>query len=111
MALFIVNQSSLGLALTRFETRALGARLAYFYENHPPLGRKWLRAFLSRRPKLRSRKNQRVEAICLRASIKKNTGYIRLLPSKSADFLSSLSTATSTSGKFPSVQKSAEIVP
>jgi hypothetical protein len=74
LALFIINQSSLGLALTRYKTRALAARLAFPNENHPPLGRKWLRAFLSWHRELRSRKNQWVEAIRLRATTKANIG-------------------------------------
>lgn len=72
LALFIINQSSLGLALSRFETRALAAHLAFPHENRPPLGRKWLRHFLFRHPELRSRKHQRVEAIRLRATTKAN---------------------------------------
>jgi 4-hydroxybenzoate polyprenyltransferase len=70
--MFLINQSSLGHALTRWETRALAARLAYPNEDHPPLGRKWLRTFLLRHPQLRSRKYQRVEAKRLRAATKKN---------------------------------------
>jgi 4-hydroxybenzoate polyprenyltransferase len=62
------------MALTRYEARALAARMAYPDEDQPPLGRKWLRAFFSRHPTLRSRKNQRIEAIHLRASTRENVG-------------------------------------
>jgi len=52
-----------------------------------PLGRKWLRAFLSRHHILRSRKYQRVEAKRLRAATKKNVAswfdYMQLLIVKS----------------------------
>lgn len=50
----------------------LAAKLAYPNENHAPLGRNWLRAFLSRHPLHRSRRNSRVEAIRLRAATKEN---------------------------------------
>jgi hypothetical protein len=72
--MFLVNQSSLGHALTRWETRALAARLGSSGEEVAPLGRKWLRAFLLRHPILRSRKYQRVEAKRLRAATKQNIG-------------------------------------
>lgn len=70
LVLFIVNQSTLGLALTRFETRALAAKLAYSQPDAPPLGRRWFTAFLARHPEFRSRKNQRVEAKRLKAATK-----------------------------------------
>jgi 4-hydroxybenzoate polyprenyltransferase len=72
--MFLVNQSSLGHALTRWETRALAARLGSSGEEVAPLGRKWLRAFLLRHPILQSRKYQRVEAKRLRAATKQNIG-------------------------------------
>lgn len=74
LAVFLINQAALGLALTRYETRALAARMAYPNEHHAPLGKQWLRAFFIRHPMLRSRKSRRVEAIRLRAANKKDIG-------------------------------------
>jgi hypothetical protein len=72
--MFLINQSSLGHALPRWETRALAARLAFPLEERPPLGKAWLTAFLLRHPQLQSRKYQCVEAKRLRAATKKNVG-------------------------------------
>jgi len=69
---FIINQSVLGLALTRFEVRAMAARLASSSLDARPLGRSWFSSFILRHPMLKSRKSQRVEAIRLRASSKEN---------------------------------------
>ena len=67
LALFIIVQSTLGLALTCFKARALAGRLASSSLNGPPLGRRWLSSFLARHPELKSCKNQRVEAKRLKA--------------------------------------------
>jgi 4-hydroxybenzoate polyprenyltransferase len=74
LALFIINQSTLGLALTRFEGRALAGRMASSSPDGPPLGKRWFSSFLAHHPEIRSRKNQRVEAKRLRVSSKTNIG-------------------------------------
>jgi hypothetical protein len=54
MIMFALSQATLGLSFPHFEMRSFAASIAAPQQQPPPLGKKWLRGFLTRNPEIHS---------------------------------------------------------